>query len=154
MQTFPLGKLKNAMDEIVNDPALQPDQPKKGITYCNIAMFKLVQGLGFNLFWNEKADRPMMANEMIAYMDTSPCKFSKFFDPMMAYRYANEGHLVISGLKGIPHGHVAAIYPKQELHTSGTLKTQVPFIANCGKKNGIIALSYAYTEIPNFYLCL
>ena len=154
MQTFPLGKLKNAMDEIVADPALQPDQPKKGITYCNIAIFKLVQGLGFPYFWNEKADRPMMANEIVDYMDAHPVQFSKLYNPLTAHDLANNGYLCLAALKDQPHGHIAACYPSQNLITSGKWRVQVGEVANVGRKNGVIGVNYAFSELPSFYICL
>lgn len=156
MRYFTIPELKKPMDEVVADPALQPDQPKKGMTYCNIAMFRIIQGLNFNRFWHEKAERPMMANEMIDYMNSHPLEFSKLFNPITAYDMANNGYLVIAALSGIPHGHVTAIYPKQDLYTSGTLKAQVPYCCNVGPKKGfgIVPLSYAFREIPDFFICL
>jgi hypothetical protein len=151
MTNFPIGKLKKAMDDLLADEALQP---KKGATYCNIATFKLVQGLGFPYFWREKADRPMMANEMIDYMDTHPLQFSKLFNPITAYDMANNGYCVLAALKDQPHGHICAVAPIQQLITSGRFKCQVPTVCNIGKKNEYMGLNYAFSEMPNFYICL
>lgn len=149
--TFELAALKKALDAVREDPAFEP---KNGVTYCNMAAFKLVQDLGFNYLWNGKRNRPMLANECVDYFEAHPEQFSKFYSPMYAADLALRGHLVFAALKDTPHGHIAPVYPDQELVTSGKWRAQVPKVSNVGAENKIMGLNFAFGDMPNFYLVI
>jgi hypothetical protein len=73
---------------------------------------------------------------------------------MVAYNLANAGYLIYAAQHGDIHGHLCAIYPIQELVTSGKLGCQVPMVNNIGKENKVFGLNWAFSEMPDFYLCI
>lgn len=149
--TYDIPVLKKVMDDAVNAPELQPS---KGQTFCNIGAFRIAKDLGYNYFWDEAKVRPMLANECVDFMEKNPALFSKLFNPLTAWDMANNGYLVFAALKDVPHGHIVAVYPSQEMVTSGKWDCQVPLVANIGKENKVCGTNYAFKEIPNFYLCI
>lgn len=150
--TFDLCKLREQMDKVREDPAFAPAE---GVTFCNLATFRLLQNLGFPHFWNEKKERPMVANECVDFCEGNPDKFSKFYNPAKAHALANLGHLVLAAIKDMPHGHIAPIYPVMESVTSGKWPGQkIPKVSNVGEENKVMGLNYAFRDMPNFYLVI
>lgn len=123
--------------------------PKQDTTYCNFAVFRILEyfGLQWN-FWNEKEKRIMLANEMCEMMA------SKYIEVPINEVNKTPNFLMLSGWKNDNgHGHVAVIYPTKVNATSRKwLNIEVPMVANVGKYNGIIGLNYAFAEKPKIYL--
>ncbi len=153
---FDVNKLKEIMDLVRNNPAYLPTRDKNGvlITFCNENAFHVAQSLVLNLFWNEKENRVMLANEMYDYMDSTPVRFSKFTDHLAAWDIANKGYLVYAAQQGEAHGHICPIYPNQSLETSGKWGVQVPVCSNVGAKNAVFGVNYAFADPPTYYMVI
>lgn len=147
--TYDIDFLKKAMDSVRNDPALKT---KDGETFCNYNAFKVAQELGLALFWNNRNNRVMMANEMVSFMDANPQQFSKFTDHKRAWELTNEGYLIFAALADKPHGHIAPLYPSPGMETSGKWQAQVPFCSQVGARNDVMGLNYAFFLAPTYYL--
>lgn len=152
---FKTEQLKAVMDNIRNDPALAPIKTQYGLTtFCNLNAYRIAQALGFNIFHNYDADRPMLANEMIYFMDIKPEVFSKFSDHALAHNLVNKGYLIFAAQKGEIHGHIAPVYPYNYMLISGKWRCQVPYISNVGERNGVIGVNWAFAKEPNYYIIL
>ena len=157
---FDVNILKAVMDKarqkIDADQVGFPRKDAAGnkLTYCNINAFKVAQGIGLNLFWNEEAQRPMMANEMVEHMDASPLRFMKFTEHLDAWKQAHDGGLVFAAQKEEGHGHIAPIYPTEGMITSGKWRAQVPECSNVGVRNDIMGVNFAFADPPDYYRVL
>jgi hypothetical protein len=92
--------------------------------------------------------RGMVANDMVALMSKSP-DFARVA-PASAQNLANDGRLVIAGIKGDDHGHVAVCHPG-ELFYSRKWRQDCPIVANVGRTNGIMSASWAFSDEPGYY---
>lgn len=104
-------------------------------TYCNVAVHHIAAAMGYTGF------RGMIANDMVDHMSKSP-DFAKV-SPVAAQALANDGKLVVSGIRGDAHGHVAVCYPG-ELFYSKKWRQDCPIIANVGKTNGVMSASWGF----------
>lgn len=144
------------MDSVRTDTNLTPVKTQSGglITYCNLNVYRVVQALGLNLFYNFDADRPMLANEMVTYMDIFPQRFSRFQNHVIAHELVNKGFLILAGQKEELHGHITPLYPSAGMKTSGKWRTQVPYVSNVGERNEIMGLNFAFADLPDYYIIL
>lgn len=119
--------------------------PRNSTTYCNQAVQYIATMMGCIEF-----SASMNANRMIDMMAQSE-HFAEI--PVEnAQAYANNGSLVIAGLKAMPHGHVCVIRPGKEIY-SGKWMIKAPRIINVGGENFISrSLSWAFKDIPKVYL--
>lgn len=133
-----LEQFKTLLETTVKDPSLQPKSD--GTTYCNIAVRRVALAFGCEEFYDG-----MMANEMCKHLAIS----SNFgsIDGQTAAQQARVPSLVIAAHPYSEHGHVAVVYPAAEMYFSPSLKKEVPFLANVGKKNGILPESQDFPVV-------
>lgn len=144
-------KLRRICDAIVAAPEFKM---KNGETYCNLALRKAMDGVELDLFYDEKKKRVMMANEMIDYMEATPSRFGRIHDGTDAFEWAKAGLIVLACNKGEKHGHIALVYPAEEMQHSASWGKLVPMLANVGKRNGIMRASLCFQEEPKYYCIL
>jgi hypothetical protein len=124
-------------------PLCRPEyQPADGQTHCNQYVAEVCEAYGY------KGMNGLLANEMIALLSSSP-NWSEV--PMdKCQELANNGTLVVAGLRAEPHGHVVVICPGKP-KTSGRWGT-VPSCANVGKQIFIgKGVNWAFSDLPKFY---
>ncbi len=124
-----LEQFKTLLEATVKDPSLQPKLD--GTTYCNIAVRRVALAFGCEEFYDG-----MLANDMCKHLAVSS-NFGRI-DGETAAQQARVPSLVIAAHQYAEHGHVAVVYPAAEMYMSPSLKKEVPFLANVGKKNGIL----------------
>ena len=93
-----------------------------------------------------------LANDMYDIMASSP-EFTKDSEER-AHQHAEKGGLAIAAKKYPVHGHVAVVFPGPMIY-SGSWKRSVPMVANCGKTNGIMPCSMAFSVKdgpPDYFL--
>ena len=130
-------------------------KPRGGNTYCNLAVSKILEGVcGETPFYDEKKGRVMLANEMIESMAGRPTMFVLLKDGMDAFDNAKEGYVVLACLTGTGHGHIAALYPSEEMEFSASWDKAVPMLANVGKENAVMRASKCFKEEPKYYCIL
>lgn len=126
------------------DRAVKKYTPDGDVTYCNSAVNFICVELGYKGF------RGLVANEMVDVMRKSP-DFA-LVTPDDAQKLANDGRLVIAGIKEDEHGHVAVCYPGGEVTRSGKWRENAPLIANVGKTNGVFNANWGFgLEAPKYY---
>lgn len=128
-----LGKLA------VGNPAWQA---KGSTTFCNQAFatcFRIATG---SPAFHDGDGNPYLANQIAGLIDASDDW--QEVDYIEASRLANEGEFVAFYFAEEPHGHVCFGVPGQP-QASGKYGGFVPIVANVGKSNGIMALSYAFS---------
>lgn len=144
-----LEEYRALLESLVKDPSLQP---KDGKTYCNFAVSRIAKVWGCDEFPLDANNDPPLANQMCDIMALSD-KF-KVVTARSAIDAAMVPCLVIAAHRYGEHGHVAIVYPSAPFF-SPSLNHYVPYLANCGKKNGIIPESQDFpvadTE-PTYYL--
>jgi len=143
-------RLKSVCDIVVKAPEFVRNGEE---TYCNLAVRKILGGIGLDLFYHEAKKRAMLANEMIDYMEGQRAKFAKLDDGTDAFLEAKQGIVVIACERGSSHGHVAVVCP-DPMALSGSWGKMVPMLANVGKKNGVMRASLCFQEEPTYYCVL
>lgn len=118
-------------------------RPREGVTHCNGFVAEVCVNLGF------KALEGLLANEIIDLIvscDTwSEVPMEKVQD------LANGGSLIIAGIKGDVHGHVAIACPGKIKNS--TRWGPVPTLANVGKEVWIgKGANWAFTSLPKFWV--
>lgn len=136
---------------VANSPQFK--MTEDGTTFCNMAVRKILEGVGIDLFFSDELNRVMLANEMIDYMEASRSKFAKLEDGTDAASEASQGIIVIACEKGSSHGHVSVVCPIG-MEQSWSWGKLVPMLANVGKKNGILRASQCFQEEPTYYCVL
>lgn len=118
-------------------------QPGGGLTHCNQFVSEVAAAYGF------KGLDGILANDVIDLLSTHQDWSVMSFD--RAQDAANDGSLVIAGLKAAPHGHVCVICPGRA-KTSGRWGP-VPSVANVGAKNFIGAgINWAFSDLPKLWV--
>jgi len=127
----------------LHTPLCRPEyQPGGGLTHCNA----YVNDVCVNSGW--KGFDGMLANDMIDLM----AKSDQWTEVQMekCQFLANQGSLVVAGLKDLPHGHVNIICPGKEKTSSRW--GMVPSCANVGKDVFIgRGINWAFSDLPKFY---
>lgn len=129
--------------DAIHLPLCRPEyQPGSGATHCNSYVDEVCQAMGWKGF------AFLMANEIVDLMASSD-QWSE--TPLDKCQFlANQGTLVIAGLKGNPHGHVNVICPGKD-KTSGRWGI-VPSVANVGKDVFIgKGINWAFSDLPKFW---
>ena len=140
MKTLPL--LLDAICEVYDNVQYIA---RNGTTYCNQAVNNVAERMGFLGFIG------LNANHMVDLMDKHP-EIWKVVDAMVAATKAEQGCLVIAGLKDEPRGHVAVIRPGN-LVVSAKWQTQVPKCINIGISHTIsLGVNYAFEKEPKYYM--
>lgn len=130
--------------DAIHLPLCRPEyQPGGGMTHCNAYVNEVCAALGFKDFDG------LPANQIVELMVSSPM-WSEV--PMEKCQFlANQGSLVVAGIKEEPHGHVNIICPGKE-KTSVRYGGLVPSCANIGKDVFIgKGISWAFSSMPKFY---
>lgn len=113
--------------------------PKDGITYCNAYVNEVCESYGYKGFLG------MLANDMIDLMSKDPAWTPVAMEKCQAM--ANEGVLLVAGVKQNPHGHVVVLCPGKE-KTSGRWG-RVPSCANVGIENFIgKGINWSFSTFP------
>lgn len=116
--------------------------PGNNTTHCNQFVAEVSRYCGF------KGLEGLSTNEIVDLVS----KHDQWSEVAMdkAQDLANEGTLIIAGLKGSPHGHVNVICPGK-MKTSGRW-IKVPSVANVGTKNFIgTGLNWAFSDLPKLW---
>lgn len=132
-----------ALLDAIHLPLCRPEyQPKDGVTYCNQYVAEVCAAYGF------KGLDGFTANEIVDTLSMhdqwSEIPLSKAQD------LANEGTLIVAGIKEELHGHVNIICPGKE-KTSGRW-ISVPSCANVGKEVFIgKGINWAFSDLPKLW---
>ena len=123
-----------------------------GTTFCNLAVHEILTRLRLPAFCidpNTPEKRPYLANDLAEKLETS-CRELNFEE---AHRLALDGAVILAALKMLGHGHVAVVYPTKFMAASGKWgRTDIPFVANVGKENGVMPLNWAFGARPRLWL--
>ena len=121
------------------------------VTFCNYFVDGVCEAFGYHKFWPDGQRFPLMANDIVDIMDTQE-DWLLLADGSVAQARANEGCLVVAGLKHNEHGHVAIIRPGNCIE-SGHWGTLAPRVANVGEQVFLDrAANYAFQDKPNFFV--
>lgn len=143
-------KLKKICDLVVNASEFKPSG---GVTKCNLAVRKILEGMGIDLFFDKKSKRVLLANEMITFIGDHPAMFARYSDTDSAIADARGGYVIMACQRGQFHGHVAILYPKGSEHSASWGK-MVPMLANVGKENKVMRASECFRTEPDYYCIL
>ena len=129
--------------DAIHLPLCRPEYvPHNGISHCNQYLNEVCQFLGWKGFDG------LLANQIVDLMASSESWSEVAMEKCQFL--ANQGTLVVAGLKAEPHGHVAVICPGKE-KSSGRWG-MCPSVANVGKEVFIgKGLSWAFSIMPKFY---
>ena len=143
-------KLKKICDLVVNASEFKP---VGDVTKCNLAVRKILEGMGVDLFFDKKLKRVLLANEMIDFIIAHPAMFARYSDTDSAISDAREGYVIMACQKGQFHGHVAILYPVGS-ELSDSWRKMVPMLANVGKENKVMRASKCFRTEPEYYCIL
>ena len=105
-----------------------PDQPYKGVTYCNQFVAYVADAAGCHDLHG------LLANQIIDKISVESDKWV-MVEADLAQKAANDGQFVIAGASNAAgHGHVCVIIPGI-VTWSKMLEDDVPCVANVGNKN-------------------
>ena len=143
--------LMDACNLIINDPSLQPEYDKvTGCltkTHCNQACLLVARTMGCLEFNTPVNKDPLRADEMISLMLANASGKWRTGTGSEATIHALSGGLAIAAMSSkvlkAAHGHVAIVAPIG-MQNSGSLKKDVPLVANIGKTVGIMKSSGAF----------
>jgi len=121
----------------------------KWITYCNKSVRFICQQLGIEL-----PPTYALANDICDYLDGPYSSDWEEISYEDGFAEAKKGNIVIAGQKGSPNGHVAILYPADDMQYSGTFGGLVPIVFNMGLTVGIVKLSFAFKSSvkPKLYI--
>jgi len=113
-------------------------------TYCNKAVRFICEHMGVSL-----PHSAILANDIYDYLN-GPKSNGIWIevDYKQAFEQAKNGELIVVAQKGTPNGHVAILYPVENMQYSWTFKQNVPIVFNMGLTVGIVKLSYAFKTDP------
>lgn len=141
-----MNRLKQLLDKAMAKPEFRPDYPVLGVTHCNGAVQYVCEKMGLPEF------RGKVANEIVRLVEGQPERFP-VVDPVLGQKLALDGRAVLAGIEEEPHGHVALVYPTttalQRSNKWGGI--EVPWIANVGKKNGVMGANWAFGRPPRYW---
>lgn len=128
--------LKQILDTVRQQEDLKPVVDEQGHvlkTFCNIGLDRILGLYGAPRLVNEKG-APLMANDMVEFMQNSPSLWTEVTGEVACAR-ASQGILVVAAqANDSGHGHVAAVYPVPAEH-SGSWGKDVPLLNNIGRPN-------------------
>lgn len=132
--------LLDAIHDAYSRPEYTP-QPD-GTTFCNKFTSEVVNNLGF------KGTEGLLANQIVDLLS----KHDQWSEIPMekAQDLANQGSLIVAGTHGEPHGHVCVVCPGKQ--RSSARWTTTPVVASVGKQNMIRGASWAFSDLPKFWV--
>lgn len=145
MKTINPIQLRNLCEGVVVNPRFQPNwiiRTDLLETYCNYALWLIARTFGCVINGT--------ANQITRLIELSPEWREVFF--LEAHELAQEGHLVVTARTAFLHGHVAVIYPADEMGKSGKWNVKVPIVANVGNDNKLVGLNWVFRDIPKIYV--
>lgn len=139
--------LIDSIHTVYDNPTYRPQLDRESgvmTTYCNQAVSDIATRMGCKDFVG------LTANDICDFMSAST-NWSE--TPLeKSQQLANQGSLVVAGLKDSPHGHVCLICPGIE-KSSGHWNAQAPAAMNIGKTVFISkGLNYAFIDVPKIYV--
>jgi hypothetical protein len=151
--------LKDACDQVINDPDLAPEIGPDGrvlVTHCNAGALLTAQALACHEF--DAEGEPLMADEMIALMERNESgKWSTGTSSETAI-HALSGGLAFAAKTSAEleetHGHICTVYPASQ-QWSNSWKKDTVMVANVGKQNREEKASEAFPVLkgePTFYI--
>jgi hypothetical protein len=117
--------------------------PEDGKTHCNQFVDEVCEAYGF------KELRGKLANQICDYLARHP----EWGEVVMerTQQLANQGSLVVGGVKADPHGHVVIVCPGREKESGRWGK--VPGCASVGAINSIgLGVNWSFSQMPKFYV--
>ena len=138
-------QLKEVLDSVRGQKDLVPHD---GITFCNVALDRILGLCGIPRIINPLAGQPHMANSMIDYMRAST-KWQAVNGDVACAR-ASQGVLVVACQQEDGHGHVSPVYPVP-MQFSGSWGKDVPMLSNVGKRNGVLRASQCFHDEPLYF---
>jgi hypothetical protein len=118
---------------------------QRPITFCNQFVTQIAEGFGHMKF------KGLLANEMVDLMITSD-EWCSCGNGVEAKKKADLGYLVLAGLKGNEHGHVAVVLPGEAVVLSGKWGIGCPQVANIGRTNFLgQGANYAFDAKPGYW---
>ena len=115
--------------------------PRDGYSACNMFTSEVAIAHGFKDFDG------LLANEIVNLIPTLPSWSEMPLE--RAQDAANLGTLIVAGLLGDPHGHVAVVCPGR-VKNSGRWGI-VPTVASVGKTNIIAGLNWVFPTMPKLW---
>lgn len=143
--------LMDACNQVIHDLDLAPEKDpvtdKIVKTHCNAGALLVAQAMGCHEFDAAEGADPLLADELVWVMRTNASgKWTKVTGSE-ATIHALGGGLGFAAMTaaelGEAHGHIAAIYPVG-MQMSGSLKKDVPMVANVGMDQGEEKVSKAF----------
>lgn len=127
-----------------------------GMTDCNRFVNFVCQKLGYRKFVKDGQTEPMLANEMVDYMQTTDYEW-KEIGGYTAQWYANLGELVIAGWRNPTggHGHVCIVRPGSLGASDHWHSDQVPKVANVSDPDRCridLGANYAFSTEPKYFV--
>ena len=136
--------------EILNHVRVMPDLiPHDGITYCNIALDRVLGLCGIPRIINPATGQPALANDMIHHMRANTSQWTPVSGDV-AGASAGQGVLVVACQQAAGHGHLAPCYPNGMVFIPSWWK-QVTFLSNVGRRNGVLRASQCFRTQPEYY---
>jgi hypothetical protein len=114
-------------------------------TFCNKAANYIAWRFASYLDFELK-----LANDIITLMEERP-EWVKVERGIWASEYARSGGLAFAVQRAKNHGHIAAIYPTKDGYSAKWHK-RTPYVANVGRKNGVMRCSEAFKIEPEYYV--
>lgn len=138
--------LKLSCDTVLANQNFKPEMVKgKLVTKCNLGARAIIAAMGCHYFEKESPE-PMLADTMHKMMASDQNNW-KLVDGAGAALAALDGHVVIASMPSwvlrAAHGHVAVVYPASR-QRSGSLRKDVPMLANIGKDVGVMKSSACF----------
>jgi hypothetical protein len=128
------NNLKRVLDEAVIDPEWKSKKNPDGswTTYCNLSLYHIFENAGWqDLLPRTEAGSPYLANDLVAWFISHQVSWQSI-NGSQAHLKANEGLPTIACRDHPAHGHVAHVYPAEQMGFSPSLNKDVPWVANIG----------------------
>lgn len=153
--------IKLVCDEVVKNykPKLAADGKTVLETYCNLALNEVAKVKHYTGFLDTKG-RPLLADDICKVLAGEWLKI----EGEDAFNLAKGGIWCVAAsssadlrryggpkFANASHGHVATVYPKEQMGHSVSWRKYVPWLANVGANNGIKIASLCFPAEPKYY---
>lgn len=142
--------IERRLREILNSVRIMPDLiPHDGMTFCNIALDRVLGLCGIPRIINPATGFPALANDMIDTMRANPGQWTPVSGDVACAR-AGQGVLVVACQQAKGHGHLAPVLPLP-MAFSPSWGKQVPYLSNVGRRNGVLRASQCFKTEPEYF---